>query len=119
MSDIDKVYDLLARLYSEVQEGRKETNQRFEQVTQRLDSLEAGQNKLDNRMNKIETTLEHDINAKLQALHERAGINTDKLENHTERLETIENKIDVLAISINSQDKRLEVVESSKRKKAK
>ncbi|KUO68679.1 MAG: hypothetical protein APF77_14840 [Clostridia bacterium BRH_c25] len=111
MSDIDKVYDLLARLYTEVQEGRKETNQRFEQVTQRLDSLESGQKK-------IETILEHDIKTKLQAVHERAGDNTVKLGEHTERLESIENKIDILAMSINSQDKRLEVVES-RHKKAK
>ena len=34
------------------------------------------------------------------------------------RLESIESKIDVLAMSVNSQDKRLEIVES-KRKKAK
>lgn len=118
MRDIDKVYDLLARLYTEVQEGRKETNQRFEQVTQRLDSLETGQKKLDSRMSKIETVLEHDIKAKLQALHERAGDNTDKLVEHSKRLESIESKIDILAMSINAQDKRLEVVES-KRKKAK
>jgi len=118
MSDIDKVYDLLAQLYSDVQEGRKETNQRFQEVTQhlqevtqRLDSLETGQKKL-------ETILEHDIKTKLQAVHERASDNTVKLEEHTERLETIENKIDILAMSINSQDKRLEIVES-KRKRAK
>lgn len=98
VSDIDKMYDLLARLYNEVKEDRKETNQSFEHVNQRLDSLEAGQKKL-------ETTLEHDIMKKLQAVHERAGDNTDKLRDHTERLESIERKIDILAMSINAQDK--------------
>jgi chromosome segregation ATPase len=111
MSDIDKVYDLLAQLYSEVQDGRKETKQRFQEVSQRLDSLETGQKK-------IETILEHDVKTKLKALHERAGDNTVKLGEHTERLDSIESKIDILAMSINSQDKRLEVVES-RRKKAK
>ena len=95
MSDMDKVYDLLAQLFSEFQESRKETNQCFEHVTQRLDSLETGQKKL-------ETILDHDIKAKLQALHERAGDNTAKLEEHGKRLKAIENKIDILSMSINA-----------------
>jgi len=121
MSDIDKVYDLLEKVYVELQDTKKEVKN----SSQRLDNLESGQNKLehrmgtiDNRMSEIETTLEHDIKAKLQALHERTGDNTVKLGEHTERLESIENKIDILAMSINSQDKRLEVVES-RHKKAK
>lgn len=115
MSDIDKIYNLLEKVYVELQDTKKEVKGN----SQRLDSLEEGQKKLDNVISKIETTLEHDIKVNLQVLHERAGNNTTKLENHTERLETIENKIDVLAMSVNSQDKRLEVVESSKRKRAK
>jgi len=118
----------LEKVYVELQDTKKEVKNN----SQRLDNLESGQNKLehrmgtidnrmskiDNRMSKIETTLEHDIKAKLQALHERTGDNTVKLGEHTERLESIENKIDILAMSINSQDKRLEVVES-RHKKAK
>ncbi|MDF2520079.1 MAG: hypothetical protein K0R84_707, partial [Clostridia bacterium] len=61
------------------------------------------------------TILEHDIRTKLQAVHERAGDNADKLEEHTVRLESIESKIDILALSINAQDKRLEVVESRRK----
>jgi len=128
MSDIDKVYDLMEKVYVELQDTKKEVKNNSQEVknsSQRLDNLESGQNKLehrmgtiDNRMSKIETTLEHDIKAKLQALHERTGDNTVKLGEHTERLESIENKIDILAMSINSQDKRLEVVES-RHKKAK
>ena len=118
----------MEKVYVELQDTKKEVKNN----SQRLDNLESGQNKLehrmgtidnrmskiDNRMSKIETTLEHDIKAKLQALHERTGDNTVKLGEHTERLESIENKIDILAMSINSQDKRLEVVES-RHKKAK
>lgn len=66
--------------------------------------MEAGQKKL-------EAILEHDIKKKLQAVHERASDNTAKLEEHSKRLENIENKIDILAMSINAHDKRLEVVE--------
>ena len=58
-------------------------------VELRLDKLETGQNK-------IETTLENDIKAKLQALHEREAINSNKLDEHSERLNTIQGKLDYL-----------------------
>jgi len=107
----DKSFELMEKMYVEFSKKFASLESGQNEITQRLDSLEAGQKKL-------ETILEHDIKTKLQAVYERASDNTDKLEEHTERLETIENKIDILAMSINSQDKRLEVVES-KRKKAK
>jgi len=108
----DKSFELLTKMYSEFTEFRQETNVRFDRIDTRLDKLEAGQKKL-------EITLENDIKPKLQALHERAANNTAKLDEHTQRLETVESKLDYLALSVNSQDKRLDVVESSRRKKAK
>lgn len=108
----DDTFELLSKMYAD--------------LTKRLDSLEGGQNELKSEqqqitqcLTKIETTLEHDIKDKLQSLHERAAANTDKLDNNTQRLDTIENKLDYMVLSVNSQDKRLEVVESSKRRKAK
>lgn len=106
----DKTFDLLEKMYSEFMEFRKEANIRF-------DKLEFGQKKLESGQVKIEAALEHDIKPSLQALHERAAANTDKLDGHTQKLETVENKLDYLALSVNSQDKRLEVVESLKRAK--
>jgi len=107
MSDIDKIYNLLEKVYIELQDTKKEVRNN----SHRLDNLETGNKKL-------ESILEHDIKGKLQALHERAGQNTDKLIEYSKRLESIENKMDILAMLINSQDKRLELVES-KHKKAK
>ena len=106
---MDDTFELLTKIYSELTEFRKETSTKFDKVETRFDKVE-------NRLNKIETTLEHDIKNKLQALHEREAANSDKLEEHTQRLNTIENKLDYLALSVNSQDRRLEVVESSRRK---
>lgn len=105
----DKSFELLTKMYSEFTEFRKETNSRFDRIDARLDKLESGQNKL-------EATLEHDIKNKLQFLHERAEGNTIKLDEHGKQLDTINNKLEYLALSVNSQDKRLEVVESRKRK---
>lgn len=106
MSDMDKIYNLLEKVYVELQDTKSEVKNN----SQRLDLLETGQMK-------IETTLENDIKANLQSLHERAGGNAAKLEEHTQRLEAIENKIDILALSVNSQDKRLEIIETSRQKK--
>lgn len=91
----DKVFELLEKMYVEF---RTELNE-----------LKTGQKK-------IEASLENEIKEKLQAVQEGVVGNTEKLDNHTQRLETIENKLDYLALSVNSQDKRLELVESKKRK---
>lgn len=101
----DESFELLTKMYSEFTEFKNDMTSFREETGSRLD--------------KIETTLEHDIKNKLQALHERAAANTDKLDGHTQRLETVENKLDYLVLSVNSQDKRLEVVETFKKKKAK
>lgn len=61
----DKTFELLEKMYSEFTDFREEANSRF-------DNLEIGQKK-------IEITLEHDINNKLQALHEQGEANSDKL----------------------------------------
>ena len=101
----DKTFELLEKMYAE--------------FTGRFEKLESGQQQLTKRLDKIEIKLEHDITNSLQSLHERVAGNTAKLEEHTQKLSTIENKLDYLALSVNSQDKRLEVVETLRRKKAK
>lgn len=92
----DETFELLSKMYGEFSEFRKDMTEFREETNSRL--------------NKIETTLEHDIKTNLQVLHERAADNTGKMEDHAQSLDTIENKIDYLAVSVNSQDKRLEVV---------
>jgi tetrahydromethanopterin S-methyltransferase subunit G len=108
----DKTFELLEKMYSEFIE-------RFDKVDTRFDKVDTRFDKVEKRLDKIEITLENDIKPSLQALHERAAANTDKLNEHTQRLETVENKLDYLALSVNSQDKRLEVVESSRKRTAK
>ena len=96
----DDTFELLTKMYIDFTEFRKETSTRFDKV--------------DSRLNKIETTLENDVKVSLQALHERSASNTEKLKEHSEKLESIDNKLDYLTVSVNAQDKRLTVVESSK-----
>lgn len=109
MSDMNKVYELLEKVYIELQDTKSEVKEN----SKRLDKLESGQRK-------VETTLENDIKTNLQALHERAEGNTSKLDDeHSEKLNTIENKLVYLALSVNSQDKRLETIEVLRKKSIK
>ena len=85
---MDDTFEFLTKIYSELTEFRKETNAKFDKVDSRLD--------------KIEVKLEHDIKNSLQSLHEGMSGNTSKLNEHTERLNTIENKVDYIAMSVTS-----------------
>ena len=105
----DKTFELLEKMYSEFKTELSE-------FKTELSELKAGQKKLESGQARIEVVLEHDIKPSLQALHERAAANTAKLEEHDKRLETIENKVDYIAMSVTSQNKRLKVVESSGKK---
>ena len=99
---MDDTFELLTKMYSEFSEFRKDMNEFRNETNSRFDSVEA-------RMSKVEIGIENDIKPSLQALHERAAINTEKLD-------TIQNNLDYIVLSVNSQDKRLEVVEGRKMK---
>lgn len=101
----DKTFELLTKMYGEF-------SAKFDKVDSRLD-------KVDSRLNKIEITLENDIKTNIQVLHERKAINSEKLDEHSKQLTDINKKLDYLILSVKSQDKRLEVIESSKKKRAK
>lgn len=101
----DKTFELLTKMYSEFAGFRED--------------MDAFRKETNSRLSKIDITLENDIKTNIQALHEREAINSEKLDEHSEQLTDINNKLDYLALSVNSQDKRLEVMEMSKKKRAK
>ena len=106
---MDDTFELLTKMFSEFSEFRKDMNEFRNETNSRFDSVEA-------RLSKVEIGIENDIKPSLQALHERVAINTDKLQEHSEKLDTIQNNLDYIVLSVNSQDKRLEVVEGRKMK---
>ncbi len=108
----DKTFELLTKMYSDF-------SKKFDKIDSELVGLNSRMQKLETSQKKIETTLENDIRSSLQALHEREAINSDKLDEHSKQLDALNSKFDYLSLTVNSQDKRLELVESSKRKKAK
>ncbi|QNU65480.1 hypothetical protein EHE19_011115 [Ruminiclostridium herbifermentans] len=96
----DKTFDLIEKIYSELLQFRKETTTRF-------DKLESAQQDVVQRLSKLEAKVEHGIEDKLQILGEQGSATTTKLDEHSLQLTNLNNKMDYLALSVNSQDKRL------------
>ena len=115
----DQSFELITKIYSEMTKGFDKVNVRLDGIDGRLDGIDVRLDKLEAGQVKIEITLENEIKSNLQAMHERAEINTSKLDEHSEKLNTIENKLDYLALSVNSQDKRLETIEVLRKKSIK
>jgi tetrahydromethanopterin S-methyltransferase subunit G len=90
----DKVFNLLEKMYAEM-------NEKFDQVNQRFD-------KVDSRLTKIESTMENDIipdiKLALQGYHDT-----------NEKLTTIDEKIDNLADKVDRHDIKIQVIEGGKR----
>ena len=106
---MDDTLEFLTKIYSELTEFKKDMTEFRKETGSRFD-------KVDSRLSKIETTMEHDIKTNIQVLHEISAANTDKLQEHGKQLDTMNDKLDYLVLSVNSQDKRLEVVERRKAK---
>ena len=75
----DKVFQLLEKLYIDMQNG-------FKHVDSRFDNLE-------NRVLKIESTLENDIKPKVSLCLEELSSVKEKLSEHDKRFDSIEEKI--------------------------
>jgi len=115
----DKTFELITKMYSDFSKKFDKIDSELVGLNSRMQKLETRMQNLETSQKKIETTLENDIRSSLQALHEREAINSDKLDEHSKQLDALNSKFDYLSLTVNSQDKRLELVESSKRKKAK
>ncbi|HCW03167.1 MAG TPA: hypothetical protein DGK91_00690 [Clostridium sp.] len=93
----DKSFELLTKMYSEFSEFRKETNQRFDEVKSDIQKISYQVVKLENDLKpKIEIALEG-----YQAV--------------SEKLTTLEDKIDNLSAKVESQDVQITVLKGSKK----
>ena len=93
----DKSFELLTKMYSEFSEFRKETNQRFDEVKSDIQKISYHVVKLENDLKpKIEIALEG-----YQAV--------------SEKLTTLEDKIDNLSAKVESQDVQITVLKGSKK----
>lgn len=92
----DKIYDLLEKVYIELQSSKKELKQDIVNI--------------ENRLTKIEMKIEHDISNKFDSIYE-AQTGTNK------RLDSIENTLINLSEKVDRHDIRIEVFEGGKKKK--
>ena len=60
----EKVFELMTKMYSEMQNGFNNVNERFEEVNKRFDKVETKLSKIENTV----TNIEHDHGQKLEAL---------------------------------------------------
>lgn len=83
--------EFLENIQNEIQEFRKETNNRFDGVEERLENLEAGQEKLEIGQEKLETGQE-----KLETGQEKLEAGQEKLEAGQEKLEAGQKELKAL-----------------------
>jgi len=94
----DKTFELLTKMYGEFTEFKDSTNKKL------------------NKLHEDVLRMEQDHGNKLQALFD-GHVQQDRILNeHSKQLADVNNKLDYLALSVNAQDKRLEVVEAKKKK---
>jgi len=94
----DKTFELLTKMYGEFSEFKDITNKKL------------------NKLHEDVLRIEQDHGKKLQVLFDGHIQQERILNEHGKQLADINNKLDYLALSVNAQDKRLEVVEARKKK---
>ena len=106
----DKVFDLLTKLYSEMQNGFKEVNNRLDRVEERLDRVEERLNKVENN----QVTMENELKEMKKTLF-------DGYVQNTEAIKRLEAKVDELSEKVDRHDIKIQVIEGGKssRRKAK
>jgi hypothetical protein len=101
----DKAFELLSKIYGELSEFRKETNNR-------LGTLEGGQKRVEMRM-------EQNVELKMQALFDHRDIIDEKLELIENSLEAIEKKVEDISMKVDSQEVEIKVIKVGNAKKVK
>ncbi|MBS3994813.1 MAG: hypothetical protein KGZ33_03380 [Alkaliphilus sp.] len=94
----DKTFELLTKMYS--------------QFTEKFESLENGQKRLEDRVGKIETLMENEFKSAIQAALEGYQTNYEKLKEHDSQLESIKNTLE-------KQNLEITVIKGGKQRKLK
>lgn len=83
MSNDDKIYNLLEKVYIEVQD----TKQKVNGIEQRVTGIEK-------KLTKVELIIENEIKPDIKGLYETQTQIIDKLEEHDKRFDSIEAKLE-------------------------
>lgn len=95
MADNDQMFDLLTKMYSEVQNMKSDMNQRFDNLENRFDNLEGRVDNLESIVRKTNMTIENEIKPKIDALF-------DGYKQNTEAIYGLTNKVDDLQADVNN-----------------
>ncbi|OGO78268.1 MAG: hypothetical protein A2Y23_15680 [Clostridiales bacterium GWB2_37_7] len=130
----DKIFDLLEKVYIEVQETKKDVkvingrldgidgrldgidgrldgiDGRLDGIDGRLDGIDGRLDGIDGKLSRLEMKVEHDISNKLDALFEFR-------EEAMQRFDRIETKLDDLSEKVDKHDISIQVIQGGKSKK--
>jgi len=95
MADNNEMFDLLTKMYSEVQGMKSDINGRLDNLDSKFDKLESKVDKLEDEVRKTNMTIENDIKPKIEALF-------DGYKQNTEVIYALTNKMDDLQTDVNN-----------------
>ena len=102
MADNDQMFELLTKMYSEVQGMKSDMNERFDNLENRFDNLENRFDNLEGRVDNLDSvvrktnmTIENEIKPKIDALF-------DGYKQNTEAIYDLTNKVDDLQADVNN-----------------
>ncbi len=98
----DKVFDLLEKVYIELQNTKTEFKCDMKDIKGDLNSI-------NNRLTKIEIEMENEVKNKLDLLYE-SQVDTNR------RLDSLENKMDELTEKVDQHDLKIKVIEGGNKK---
>jgi len=95
--DNDKVYDLMEKLYVEMQHGFKEVNGKISD--------------LEKEIIKTNLTIEHDIKPKIEVLFDGQKQTSDKLDRLDSKVDNLENRFDHLDNKVDRIESKIDRIE--------
>lgn len=95
MAENDQMFELLTKMYSEVQGMKSHMNERFDNLENKFDKLDGRVDNLESIVRKTNMTIENEIKPKIDALF-------DGYKQNTEAIYGLTNKVDDLQADVNN-----------------
>lgn len=105
----EKIFELLEKLFIQQKEMEERLQGQMGVLQGQINGLEGKMGGLQGQMTRLDLKIEHQISNKIDALFEFRDMTN-------ERLERIENKIDIINDKVDNHELRIKVLESWKKK---
>lgn len=87
MSNNDQLFELMTKMYGEMQKGFSDVNKRLDNVENRLDGVESRLDKVENEIIVTNIAIKNDIKPKIEALFDGYKQNTEAINTLSEKIE--------------------------------